>query len=271
MRLMQLAQDKFAAHEEKGVWGQLSEEQAEIVAMKTQLEKATPKQTKNNNPKTKETKKDSSDKKERRDGAWKIIKPKPGEAYTKQVKNKMYHWCKNHKEEGMWVIHHPEDCRNKPRQEEAHANKAEFPTQDGLPSDYEDEEESWLCQAYEYISWVWPLANWILWMPQSIWLVLADIGLFAAASILFSQVITLIILCSTPQDHDAPYVPKKKRPPWNLQHLIQPLIPVRNWIWRQADAFVQGLRVTSRRRQSPVSCRINRNKSKGQRAKGNDE
>ena len=40
---MQLAQDKLEAHEEKGVWGQLSEDQAEIVAMKAQLEKATPK------------------------------------------------------------------------------------------------------------------------------------------------------------------------------------------------------------------------------------
>ena len=47
---MQLAQDKFKAHEEKGVWGQLSEEEAEIVAMKAQLEKATPKQIKNSNP-----------------------------------------------------------------------------------------------------------------------------------------------------------------------------------------------------------------------------
>ena len=41
----------------------------------------------------------------------------------------------------MWVIHHPEDCKNKPRQEEVQANKAEFPTQDELLSDYEDEEE----------------------------------------------------------------------------------------------------------------------------------
>ena len=141
MRLMQLAQDKFEAHEEKGVWGQLSEEQAEIVAMKAQLEKATPKQMQNSNSKKRETKKESSDKKEKRDDTWKIIKPKPGEACTKQVKNKTYHWCKNHKEEGMWVIHHPEDCKNKPKQEEVQANKAEFPTQDELPSDYEDEEE----------------------------------------------------------------------------------------------------------------------------------
>ena len=112
--------------------------------------------------------------------------------------------------------------------------------------------------------------NWTLWMPQSIWLVLGDIGLFMAASILVSQVITLIILCSTPQDHDTPYVPKKKRPPRNLQCLIQPLIPVQNWIWRQADIFMQGLRVTRRRRRSTASRRINCNKSREQRAMMND-
>ena len=104
-RLMQLAQDKFEACEEKGVWGQLSEEQAKIMVMKAQLEKATPKQMKSSNLKKKEMKEESSDKKEKRDDAWKIIKPKPGEACTKQVKKKMYHWWKNHKEEGMWVIH----------------------------------------------------------------------------------------------------------------------------------------------------------------------
>ena len=66
---MQLAQDKFEAHEEKGVWGQLSEEQAEIVAMKAQLEKATPKQMKSSNLKKKEMKKELSNKKEKRDEA----------------------------------------------------------------------------------------------------------------------------------------------------------------------------------------------------------
>ena len=137
---MQLAQDKFKAREEKGIWGQLSEEQAEIVAMKAQLEKAMPKQTKNNNSKSKEMKKESNDKKEMRDYAWKIIKPKSGESCMKQVKNKLYHWCKNHKKKECG-FHHPEDCRNKPKQEEAQVNKAEFPTHDGLPSDYEDKEE----------------------------------------------------------------------------------------------------------------------------------
>ena len=41
----------------------------------------------------------------------------------------------------MWVIHHPEDCNNKQRQEEAQANKGEFLMQDDLLTDYEDKEE----------------------------------------------------------------------------------------------------------------------------------
>ena len=83
---MQLAQDKFEACEEKGISGQLLEEQAEIMAMKAQLEKSTPKQMKDNKPKKKATKKESSDEGQKSDDAWKTIKPKPGEASTKQVK-----------------------------------------------------------------------------------------------------------------------------------------------------------------------------------------
>ena len=35
-QLMELAQDKFEAHEEMGVWGQLSEDQAEIDTIPTE-------------------------------------------------------------------------------------------------------------------------------------------------------------------------------------------------------------------------------------------
>ena len=93
---MQLPQNKFEPSEEKGVWRQLFEEEAEIVAMKAQLEKAMPKQMKDSKSKKKVTEKESSNKKQKRDDASKIIKPKPGEACSKEVKNKTYHWCKNH-------------------------------------------------------------------------------------------------------------------------------------------------------------------------------
>ena len=107
-------------------------------------------------------------------------------------------------------------------------------------------------------------------MPQSVWLIHGNIGLFMVASVLASQLITLIVLCSAPDDYDALYVPKKKQPPWNLQCLIQPLILVLNWIWRRADIFMQGLRVTRKRKRSPVSQRINCSKLKREMATMND-
>ena len=40
-------------------------------------------------------------------------KPNVEDANMKQVNGKNYHWCPYHKEEGMWVIHKPEDYKNK--------------------------------------------------------------------------------------------------------------------------------------------------------------
>ena len=52
--------------------------------------------------------------------------------------------------------------------------------------------------------------------------------------------------------------------------MIRPLILVRNWIWRQMDVFVQGLRVTRKRRQSPAPQRINHSRSRRPRSMMND-
>eukprot|EP00957_Ditylum_brightwellii_P114270 8712574-Ditylum_brightwellii.AAC.1 len=49
----------------------------------------------------------SSKKKVRPKDEWKFIKPKPGEALTKEVNGKTYHWCEDHQ---AWVIHNPKDC-----------------------------------------------------------------------------------------------------------------------------------------------------------------
>ena len=47
--------------------------------MKAQLEKGMPKQMKDGKPKKKVMEKESSDKGQKKDDAWKIIKPKTGE------------------------------------------------------------------------------------------------------------------------------------------------------------------------------------------------
>jgi len=40
--------------------------------------------------------------------AWKKVPPKLGEALTKEVDGKTYHWCVKHK---AWVLHKPNECR----------------------------------------------------------------------------------------------------------------------------------------------------------------
>ena len=104
-------------------------------------------------------------------------------------------------------------------------------------------------------------------MPQSVWLVLGDVGLFMAASVLVFKMMAFIIVCSVHPDHDTPYVPKTKRPPWKLQHLIRPLFPAGKWEWKQVDIFMQGLEVTNRRRRSPqLHKSIHSSKSKRRRS-----
>ena len=49
----------------------------------------------------------------RKQAAWTFQKPKQGEAHTKTVNDKVYHWCdgkdaKHHK--AKWVRHDPKDC-----------------------------------------------------------------------------------------------------------------------------------------------------------------
>jgi hypothetical protein len=58
--------------------------------------------------KKKKNKKDTSNKKnQKKEEAWKRVPPKEGETKEKIVKEKTYHWCKNHM---AWGIHPPKDC-----------------------------------------------------------------------------------------------------------------------------------------------------------------
>ena len=50
----------------------------------------------------------------KQDDAWKMVMPKAEEANMKQVNGNKYHWCPYHKEEGIWIIHKPEDYKKKP-------------------------------------------------------------------------------------------------------------------------------------------------------------
>ena len=58
------------------------------------------------------------------DDHWKYKNPKKED--TKVHNNKTYYWCPNHKK-GMWVLHHPKDCRLK-RQSGPSSNPTAAPT-----------------------------------------------------------------------------------------------------------------------------------------------
>ena len=139
MCLMQLVQDKYEAQEEKGTWGQLSVQQAKLVAMQVQLEKSTMCQQGSKSKGSSEGKK----RKTKQDDTWKVIKPKADEVNMKQVNGKKNHCCPYHQEEGMWVVCTPKECKNKPTPPScSQVNRTETNIkQEELPSDYEDEEE----------------------------------------------------------------------------------------------------------------------------------
>ena len=99
-------------------------------------------------------------------------------------------------------------------------------------------------------------------MPQSVWLFFGDVGLLVVASVLVFKMVMLLAIFRLHQDYDKPYVPKRKRPPRRLYCLIQPLIPAGQWTWKQIDTFVQGLKVTNRRRRCPWVCKSIHIKSK---------
>jgi hypothetical protein len=48
---------------------------------------------------------------QKKDKAWKKIPPASGEAQTKKIGNKDFHWCIHHM---AWTVHCPKECRNCP-------------------------------------------------------------------------------------------------------------------------------------------------------------
>ena len=55
--------------------------------------------------------KHSNKSRQKKDEAWKKIPPATGEAQTKKIGTKNFHWCIHHM---AWTVHRPEECRNRP-------------------------------------------------------------------------------------------------------------------------------------------------------------
>jgi hypothetical protein len=126
-RLMTLAEHKYATLTRDETWSRPTQEQENIVALTARLEmmnkqigkKKVDTKSKQSKGLKKTIKKDKppKGKKNKQDldkkFAWKKVPPKDGEPRTKTVGGKMYHFCPNHDERGMWTLHKPSDCKAK--------------------------------------------------------------------------------------------------------------------------------------------------------------
>ena len=130
-----LMADAYAAYRvrvERGIWGALNREQETMVAIQAQIDKLKDGRlkvnTKTKTTKTKrkkEVEKDSKKKKSKKETSrpgWKDKNPDGKATLTKN--NKTYYWCKYHNQgKGMWVVHKPSECRNKPSGDDDESNE----------------------------------------------------------------------------------------------------------------------------------------------------
>ena len=105
-QLMNHACNKFITLSNEGRWNALSKADAKLVALRAELNHLKGLSAVAN---TKQGKDSTSAKQKRQDApAWTKVAPKDGEAKTKTVDSRLYHWCHHHK---LWVQHHPSDCQ----------------------------------------------------------------------------------------------------------------------------------------------------------------
>ena len=117
--------NKEVAMKADNEWNVLSQEDAMIMALVNTLEKKVTKSPHKNKSKSKKEKNEdnSSNESKANDNKeskkrfkvpeWKLQPPKDGEPREKLVEGKTYYWCLHcNKNEGMWVLHKPEDHKS---------------------------------------------------------------------------------------------------------------------------------------------------------------
>ena len=120
---MLLAENKYKNLKQAGEWGNLSEAEAEIVALNAKtkvlkhkgMKKPEGKAEKEEKKQQDENKKEKKKTKKKADFHWQ--KPRANQM-KRTMDGKDHSWCPNHqnkitKEWGQWVQHKPEDCNNK--------------------------------------------------------------------------------------------------------------------------------------------------------------
>ena len=112
-RLMHLAENKYKTLVEKGQWRAPSAEEEKIVALQSELQTLKNKRKKDNGGGNKASNKQSGGTgnksgNKRQDNSWMKVPPKEGEAKSKQVEGKQWHWCEKHEK---WCLHTTAQCK----------------------------------------------------------------------------------------------------------------------------------------------------------------
>ena len=146
---MNLADIMYNAQTQMNEWSSLSTEQEEMLALYAKIAHLNKQLKQANKNKTKPKEENKNKKKGNdKDREWMKEKPKGDEKKvnghsTWTMGKKSYFWCSHHNnEQGLWVIHNPDECKNKPTTAMEKKEEAEQAT---LPANFDtvdnDEEE----------------------------------------------------------------------------------------------------------------------------------
>jgi len=131
-QLMAMALRKYQDLFKGGLWARPNADQEKIIALTSAIGKITKdmKKTpkKEARPATTATT-TSGNHTPRPEDQWKFTAPAAGSPKTKTKGDKTYHWCVHHNDgKGMWVVHQPNDCKNKGKAKNKDKKKAATPT-----------------------------------------------------------------------------------------------------------------------------------------------
>ena len=107
--LMNYAKKRYLSKKENGNWNAASEDEAKIIALQTQVDILEGKASLKAKTDTPTHKPKGKDKKFQKP-AWMLKVPDEGDAKSKKVDGKDYHWCPTHV---AWVRHRPDQCEGK--------------------------------------------------------------------------------------------------------------------------------------------------------------
>ena len=114
--LMFKAEEKYKELVERQAYKSGHDKPDDMVALQAQVAQLAEQLKKGNSGDgggNKQGGKEGGKEKDRKQGAWIFRKPQPGEAKTKTINEKVYHWCEGHNGEhhkAKWVRHDPKDC-----------------------------------------------------------------------------------------------------------------------------------------------------------------